>query len=97
MFNHFIVLVLEEQALAVIEEQWSDHLVQVHPSLISRMFLNKDTKAITLKYYPKKIKAYFTSMSDAHDQAKMCLDVLVKKSRNNRNLKINRLSPNLHL
>ena len=44
MFYDFIVLALEELALAVIEEQWCDHMVQLNPGFISRMLLRGETK-----------------------------------------------------
>lgn len=45
VFNHFIVLALEQLALAVVEEQWCDHEVQFHPGLISRMLLQHNSKS----------------------------------------------------
>lgn len=40
MFDDFIVLALEKLALAVVEEQWCDHMVQLYPCFISRLLLS---------------------------------------------------------
>lgn len=45
VFNHFIVLALEQLALAVVEEQRCDHVVQFHPGFIRWMLLQAGQKA----------------------------------------------------
>lgn len=40
MFDDFIVLALEKLALAVVEEQWCDHTVQLDPCFVSRLLLS---------------------------------------------------------
>lgn len=42
MLNDFVVLALEQLALAVVEEQGGNHVVELEPSFISRMFLGAD-------------------------------------------------------
>lgn len=44
MFDYFIVLALEQLALAVVEEQWCDHMVQFYPCFITRMLLRGKTE-----------------------------------------------------
>lgn len=45
VLNHFIVLALEQLALAVVEEQRCDHEVQFYPGLISRILLQPGSKS----------------------------------------------------
>ena len=44
MFDDFVVMALEQLALAEVEEQWCDHMVKLHPDFVSRVLLKGVTK-----------------------------------------------------
>lgn len=67
VFNHFIVLALEQLALAVVEEQWCDHVVQFHPGFISWMLLQRDRKSSQGKESDTKVSEHkLSEPTDLH-------------------------------